>query len=153
MRCDRRVIPATDFTAFRWTVKQDFSKEMDFGARLAEERKRLGLKQVEFAGLVGTDAPKQSLYENGRRELRADYLARLAEADVDVVYILTGRRSAGEWLAEGPSELLSAYLSLPDDIQRALDDLVRSLREQFAPGAATLHAARARYRGAESEPS
>lgn len=126
---------------------------MNFGARLAEERKRLGLKQAEFAGLVGTEAPKQSLYENGRRELRADYLARLAEADVDVVYILTGRRNAGEWLEHGPSELLSAYLSLPEDIQRAVNDLVRSLRDQFAPGGTTLHAARSDYRGADPDSS
>ena len=86
---------------------------MSFGTRLAEERKRLGLKQAEFADLVGTDVPKQSLYENDRRELRADYLARLADAEVDIVYVLTGRRSEGEWLGSGPSELLSAYLSLP----------------------------------------
>src|SRR6185295_591896 len=71
---------------------------MSFGTRLAEERKRLGLKQAEFADLVGTDVPKQSLYENDRRELRADYLARLAEADVDIVYVLTGRRRKG-WRA------------------------------------------------------
>ncbi len=96
---------------------------MSFGTRLAEERKRLGLKQAEFADLVGTDVPKQSLYENDRRELRADYLARLAEAEVDIVYVLTGRRSEGEWLGRGPSELLSAYLSLPPDMQDALADL------------------------------
>jgi transcriptional regulator with XRE-family HTH domain len=58
---------------------------MSFGSRLAEERKRLGLKQAEFADLVGTDVPKQSLYENDKRELRADYLARLARLDVDLV--------------------------------------------------------------------
>ena len=61
-------------------MKREFVESMGFGARLAEERKRLGLKQAEFAALVGTDVPKQSLYENDRRELRADYLARLADA-------------------------------------------------------------------------
>ena len=83
---------------------------MSFGTRLAEERKRLGLKQAEFADLVGTDVPKQSLYENDRRELRADYLARLAEADVDIVYVLTGRRSEGEWLEAG-AERFAVLLS------------------------------------------
>jgi transcriptional regulator with XRE-family HTH domain len=105
---------------------------MTFGSRLAEERKRLGLKQAEFADLVGTDVPKQSLYENDRRELRGDYLARLADADVDIVYILTGRRSEGEWLGEGPSDLLTSYLALPTEMQRALEGLARSLREQFS---------------------
>jgi transcriptional regulator with XRE-family HTH domain len=103
---------------------------MSFGTRLAEERKRLGLKQAAFAALVGTDVPRQSLYENDRRELRADYLARLAEANVDVIYILTARRGGGESLEEGPSALLSAYLSLPAEVQLALERFARSLRDQ-----------------------
>ena len=105
---------------------------MTFGARLAEERKRLGLKQAEFAALVGTDVPKQSLYENDRRELRADYLARLALAHCDVVYILTGRRSEGEWLERDSSELLSDYLSLPEEVRHALENLAHSLSDQFS---------------------
>ena len=120
---------------------------MSFGSRLAEERKRLGLKQADFAGLVGTDVPKQSLYENDRRELRAEYLARLVDADVDVVYILSGRRSGAEALGDGASALLSAYLALPADLQRALEQFVATLRDQFtrAPGT-TLHAGRLNYR-------
>ena len=120
---------------------------MSFGARLAEERRRLGLKQAEFAALVGTDVPKQSLYENDRRELRADYLARLAAAGVDVVYILTGRRSEG-WLSQGASDLLTAYLTLPGEMQQALEGLARSLRNQLqGPAGATVHARRSDYRG------
>lgn len=119
---------------------------MSFGKRLAEERKRLGLKQAEFAALVGTDVPKQSLYENDRRELRADYLARLAAAGVDIVYILTGRRSEN-WLGEGASNMLSCYFSLPPEIQQAMENLARSLSEQFdRPAAATLHTRRSAYR-------
>ena len=125
---------------------------MGFGARLAEERKRLGLKQAEFAALVGTDVPKQSLYENDRRELRADYLARLADARVDVVYVLTGQRSEGEWLEGGASALLSAYLALPPDLQEALLDLAGRLREHLAhlTNHRTLHAARHDYRADDS---
>lgn len=120
---------------------------MSFGSRLAEERKRLGLKQAEFADIVGTDVPKQSLYENDRRELRADYLARLADAEVDIVYVLTGRRSEGEWLGQAPSDLLSAYLSLPPDLQDALAKMTFSLRDQFTrPGGPTLHSRRQDYK-------
>ena len=123
---------------------------MGFGARLAEERKRLGLKQAEFAGLVGTDVPKQSLYENDRRELRAEYLARLVEAEVDVVYVLTGRRSEAEWLAADASTLLSSYLSLPPDLQRLLLDLARTLRDHLvAPSGTTLHSGRLDYRSGD----
>jgi transcriptional regulator with XRE-family HTH domain len=107
---------------------------MSFGARLAEERKRLGLKQAEFASLVGTDVPKQSLYENDRRELRADFLARLAAAKVDVGYVLTAKRSEGAWLSEEASELLSAFLAMPADLQSALLRFVADLGQQFAHG-------------------
>jgi transcriptional regulator with XRE-family HTH domain len=111
---------------------------MSFGARLAEERKRLGFKQAEFASLVGTDVPKQSLYENDRRELRAAYLSRIAGAGVDLLYVLTGRRCEGEWLGEGAAEFLSAFLSLPADLQSTvatfLDDLGRLSREDGRKG-------------------
>jgi transcriptional regulator with XRE-family HTH domain len=125
---------------------------MSFGGRLAEERKRLGLKQAEFASLVGTDVPKQSLYENDRRELRADYLARLADAKVDVVYVLTGQRTEGGWLSESASALLSSYLCLPVDVQEALSNFAGSLADRFAqPGSRTLHSPRSDYRGGEPD--
>ena len=125
---------------------------MGFGARLAEERKRLGLKQAEFASLVGTDVPKQSLYENDRRELRADYLARLADAQVDVVYVLTGQRMEGEWLGQGASELLSAYLSLPSELQEVLLRFVGGLRSYFSgAGGRTLHSRASDYRTREPD--
>ncbi|HEY0413555.1 MAG TPA: helix-turn-helix transcriptional regulator [Allosphingosinicella sp.] len=120
---------------------------MGFGARLAEERKRLGLKQAEFAALVGTDVPKQSLYENDRRELRADYLCRLAGAKVDVVYVLTGQRMEGEWLGAGASDLLSSYIGLPPDLQEALLAFARQLRDHFSQtGPRTVHAPQSGFR-------
>lgn len=125
---------------------------MGFGARLAEERKRLGLKQAEFAALVGTDVPKQSLYENDRRELRADYLARLADAQVDVVYVLTGQRMEGDWLGQGASDLLSAYLALPADLQEVVLRLVGGLRDYLSGGTVrTLHSGRHPWRAGEPE--
>ena len=120
---------------------------MSFGARLAEERKRLGLKQAEFAALVGTDVPKQSLYENDRRELRADYLARLVDASIDVVYVLTGARMEGSTLSSQASDLLSCYLRLPDDLQQALSDFAERLALHVAQsGGRTLHSRRSGYR-------
>jgi transcriptional regulator with XRE-family HTH domain len=120
---------------------------MGFGARLAEERKRLGLKQAEFAALVGTDVPKQSLYENDRRELRADYLARLAGAEIDIVYVLTGTRMEGGTLTPQASDLLSCYLRLPDELQQALGEFSERLTD-FASqyGSRTLHNRRVDYR-------
>ena len=100
---------------------------MTFGTRLKEERKRLGLKQAEFAALVGTDVPKQSLYENDRRALRAAFLSRVAAAGVDVAYVLTGRRSEGEWLDDKAGAFLSACLALPPELQEALARLLADL--------------------------
>lgn len=124
---------------------------MSFGGRLAEERKRLGLKQAEFASLVGTDVPKQSLYENDRRELRADYLARLADADIDVVYVLTGQRSEGGWLGQGASDLLTAFLGLPAELQQSLVAFVNTLGETVGTGPRTLHNRRSDYVSEEPE--
>ena len=125
---------------------------MSFGERLAEERKRLGLKQAEFAALVGTDVPKQSLYENDRRELRADYLARLAAAQCDIVYIVTGRRSHGGWLGAEPSEMLSDYLNLPPDMRHALEQLAHALREQFVGEGKAINGTAAGGNGAAPDP-
>ena len=105
---------------------------MSFGTRLADERKRLGLRQAPFAKLVGTNISKQSLYENNKRDLRASYLARLPAAGVDVVYILTGRRGEQSPLDEEASDLLTAYLALPPEMQQALEGLARALRAAFA---------------------
>ena len=120
---------------------------MNFGARLAEERKRLGLRQAEFAVLVGTDVPKQSLYETGKRELRADYLARLPDAGVDVLYVLTGQRAEGSALGADTSRLLSALLCLPEEVQQAFADLAEVVGKQGQRETGrTLHAGRQGYR-------
>jgi hypothetical protein len=83
--------------------------------------------------LVGTDVPKQSLYENSRRELRAGYLARLANAQKDVIYVLTGQRAEGARLSPQATRLISAYLCLPVHTQRTLTAFVETLREDFRP--------------------
>jgi transcriptional regulator with XRE-family HTH domain len=100
---------------------------MSFGARLREERKRLGLKQAEFAALVGTDVPKQSLCENGHRQLRADYLARIEPAGVDLLYVLAGRRSEGVPLGGNAGAFLAAYLDLPEELRDGVERLVADL--------------------------
>lgn len=99
---------------------------MSFGERLREERKRLGYKQAEFAARVGTDVPKQSLYENNRRGLRAPYLSRIAEVGVDVLYVLTGRRSEA-CLDERATAFLEAYFELPAPLQQAVERLMTDL--------------------------
>ena len=107
---------------------------MSFGTRLAEERKRLGLMQAEFASLVGTNVPKQSLYENDRRELRAAYLSRIAAAGVDVLYVLTGERSEGQWLDDEAARFLNDYFSLSPRLKQGVGHFVAQLAQAREAG-------------------
>ncbi|WP_122767810.1 helix-turn-helix domain-containing protein [Pseudomonas lurida] len=63
------------------------------GERLREERQRLRYTQAAFAAVGGVLANAQHKYEAGLRSPSAVYLARLAEIEVDLLYVLTGRRS------------------------------------------------------------
>ncbi len=65
---------------------------MNFGARLAEERKRIGLNQKDFAEIGGVTKTSQVNYESGERSPNVDYLQAITSAGVDVQYIITGVR-------------------------------------------------------------
>lgn len=62
--------------------------------RLREERERLGLLQKDVATLVGMTPRAQLMYEAGDRRPDTSYLAAIAAAGFDVMYILTGERMA-----------------------------------------------------------
>ncbi|MGK5079623.1 helix-turn-helix domain-containing protein [Janthinobacterium sp. HLX7-2] len=82
-----------------------------FFERLKEERKRLGLNQDEFAALGGVKKGAQFNYENGSRTPDSDYLAAIADAGVDVLYLLTGGYSTSA-LPSDENELLIGYRRL-----------------------------------------
>lgn len=63
----------------------------NFGVRLVEERRRLGLNQDEFGVLGGVSKYSQLAYEKGSRKPDTEYLQALAAHGVDVAYLLTGR--------------------------------------------------------------
>lgn len=63
------------------------------GPRLREERTRLKLSQSALGTLGGVETNAQGNYESGARSPKTDYLLRIAEADVDIYYVLTGVRS------------------------------------------------------------
>ena len=65
---------------------------MSIGARLKEERLRLGFSQEELARAAGVQRRAQIRYEQGERDPDAGYLAAISAAGADVTYILTGRR-------------------------------------------------------------
>ena len=81
------------------------------GKNLRAERVRLGLNQSELAELGGVSKATQVAYEADSTKPDAAYLARVAEAGVDVYWLLTGRRVAPgvQW------ELLFDILALIDE--------------------------------------
>ena len=62
------------------------------GARLREERERLGLSQAELAMNLGQSRDSQGRYESGKRSPDWEYLDSLSGLGADVLYILTGER-------------------------------------------------------------
>ncbi|NWK44901.1 helix-turn-helix domain-containing protein [Ralstonia pickettii] len=65
-------------------------RSVNFGERLADERRRQGLNQTDFAALGGVTVKTQVLYEKSERVPDANYLAAVARHGVDVLYVLTG---------------------------------------------------------------
>ncbi|WP_426115933.1 helix-turn-helix domain-containing protein [Pseudomonas sp. DSP3-2-2] len=61
------------------------------GMRLKQERVRIGLTQRELGRVGGVKVNAQGAYELDKRSPRADYLAKILTAGVDVIYVLTGK--------------------------------------------------------------
>ncbi|MBJ7440542.1 MAG: helix-turn-helix transcriptional regulator [Sphingopyxis sp.] len=94
-------------------------KSQDFSSRFREERIRVSPKQLKFAELSGIDNTLVSALENGRQLIRAEHLARAAEAGVDVLYVVTGQRS-GALISDSESRLLDLFRSLGTEAQAAV---------------------------------
>lgn len=65
---------------------------VSIGDRLREERLRLGMSQTAIGEVGGVTKKTQMLYEGGERYPDAHYMAAIAAAGADVLYILTGVR-------------------------------------------------------------
>jgi len=99
-------------------------QSVSIGERLREERNRLGLSQPVFAEAGGVTKKTQMLYESGERHPDALYMAAIAAAGADVLYILTGQRvgAAAPVAPLKPDEtaLLDNYRNSPEEQQRLL---------------------------------
>ena len=102
---------------------------MNISDRLREERERLGMNQVDFGAVGGVKKLAQINYEKGDRHPDSAYLAAIAAAGADVLYILTGQRSgsamptpapAAPPLARDEEILLDNYRNLPADAKAAI---------------------------------
>lgn len=77
----------------------------DIASRLKASREGLGLSQQAIAEHCGVTARSQRNYEAGERLPDADYLGRLVDLGIDVVFLLTGVRS-GAQPSTDPAELV-----------------------------------------------
>ncbi|KVE05546.1 MULTISPECIES: helix-turn-helix domain-containing protein [Burkholderia cepacia complex] len=91
---------------------------MGIGARLKEERMRVGMSQAEIAALGGLSNKTQLSYESDARSPDANYLAALAKVGVDVLYVITGVRALPSTMPEDEAELLDSFRQL-NEVGRA----------------------------------
>ncbi|CAN5370118.1 hypothetical protein BH10PSE14_BH10PSE14_04570 [soil metagenome] len=103
-----------------------------FGARLRTERDRLGLNQSEMALKGSVTKNSQWAYEAGRRACDTDYLAALADAGIDVGFLLTGARAIDQ-LESAEVELLDGFRHLARDQQQAVIQLVGTMSGRAMP--------------------
>lgn len=62
-----------------------------FGARLRDERKRLGMNQTEFAAMAGVQRLTQGQYESEINAPNVNYLSAIAEGGANLIYLLFGQ--------------------------------------------------------------
>ncbi len=74
------------------------------GVRLRQERNRLKLSQSALGAIGGVETNAQGNYENGTRSPKADYLLRIAEAGVDLNFVMSGNRSSADAMNRSPAD-------------------------------------------------
>lgn len=104
---------------------------MTIGERLKEERLRLGLSQTELGAAGGKGKTTQINYEKGAGSPDAEYLAAAAEKGVDVLYVVTGRRTpeAANSFNGDEIDLVEHYRQLPEGDRQHTHKMVNALAE------------------------
>jgi len=102
---------------------------LNIGERLKEERVRLGYNQGDFAAIAGVAKTSQFNYEKGERSPDAAYLAAVAEKGVDVLYVVTGRRTPEASSSFNGDEiaLVEHYRQLPEGDRQHTHKMVSAL--------------------------
>jgi transcriptional regulator with XRE-family HTH domain len=97
---------------------------MTLGARLREERERLGLSQPAYAAIASTTKQTLFSWETGKTAPDGFQLAALADGGTDVLYVVTGERSQPlppeTALPQDERALLDAYRACPPEARRHL---------------------------------
>ena len=90
------------------------------GSRLREERDSKGLNQTDFAALANGSRGAQAAYERDEKIPGGGYLMAIAAAGVDVLYVLTGRKTPdiGD-ISDDEIELIKIFRKAPLAIKAA----------------------------------
>lgn len=96
---------------------------------MKEERLRLGLNQSDFAALAQVAKNSQLNYEKGERSPDAAYLAAVAAAGVDVLYVVTGERKLEpvDSLTAEEAQVISCYRAMTGADQATVQRLTKAL--------------------------
>lgn len=113
---------------------------VSIGARLREEREALQLSQEAFGTIAGVTKKSQINYEKNERSPDSNYLAAIAAAGADVLYILTGQRvgsttttpTSVQPISKGDRILLDNFHAAPEQVQAG----VKTALGAFAPASA-----------------
>lgn len=102
------------------------------GARLKEERERLGLSQGAIAEHVGASRRAVVAWEGGATAPGADTLALLASKGFDVLFVVVGQRSVPveSTLSSDELALLDNYKHSDEEGQAAARRVLSSLAQQ-----------------------
>lgn len=81
------------------------------GERLKSERARVGLSQVALADACGVNRGTLATWEKGEQGASAQILFTMAEQGIDVLFVVTGKRSNESEATLAPAEraLLQAW--------------------------------------------
>jgi transcriptional regulator with XRE-family HTH domain len=85
------------------------------GARLLEERIRLGLTQADLCSMTGVGRNTQAAYEKDKSHPDSRYLITLLHHGFDALYLLTGRTAAETGFID-ESLLCEVFLSVETEI-------------------------------------
>jgi transcriptional regulator with XRE-family HTH domain len=101
-------------------VNNRYDMTQSIGARLLSERERKGLTQGRICEITGVSRKTQFTYETGARLPDASYLAAIDAAGLDLLYIVTGRRTNG-----------SINDALLQDVLKRVDDAVAAVKPEM----------------------
>ena len=118
IRCDVVNCSATSFT-----LQYFFVKYMEIFEKIKEERIRLGLTQAELALAIGATRRSVINWECGDAQPPAQILASMDAHGIDVLYVLTGRRSAPieSTLDRRGQALVDNYINSPEEGKRVIE--------------------------------